>query len=56
MICCTKKTHFRYKGTKSENGGIKKCILCKWKTKESYNPNTYLRPNRVKTKTAEETK
>ena len=56
MICCIKKTHFRYKDTKSENGGIKKCIPCKWKAKESYNTNTYPGQTRVKTKTVEETK
>ena len=31
----------------SENEGKKKCILCKWKSKESWSSSTHIRQNEI---------
>ena len=46
-ICCLKETHFRPSDTHTESEGMEKDIPCKWKLKESWGSNSYIRQYRL---------
>ena len=46
-ICFLEETHFRSKDTEMESESMERSFPCKWKQKESWDSNSYIRQNRV---------